>query len=110
MMRTDLPLLIFAKADTPRFGGCSGLHRMNWVVAKFEIGYWCRKSREGQGLITEAVCGLTAFARRELDARRLETRQNAAKLPNGPASRPKVSCTTNAVRQAEHWLIPACTG
>ena len=79
LARTDMSMLIFSKADST-FVGLTALHPTNWAIPKFEIGYWCRKSCEGQGYITEAVRGLAAFARKELGARRLEIRQNASNL------------------------------
>jgi RimJ/RimL family protein N-acetyltransferase len=69
--RTDLPLLLFLK-QSGRLVGSSGLHRFNWHVPKFEIGYWCRQSCQGQGLITEAARAITAFAFDTLHARRVE--------------------------------------
>lgn len=69
--RTDLPMLIFSSADGSLVG-CSGLHRMDMNAARLEIGYWCRTSRTGQGLITEAIKGLVTFAQEKLRVRRLE--------------------------------------
>ena len=69
--RTDLPMLIFSKADSGLVG-CTGLHRLDMNPARLEVGYWCRKSRAGQGYITEAVTGLVSFALQECGARRLE--------------------------------------
>ncbi len=71
--RSDLMLLLFLKG-TGTLVGSSGLHRMDWTVPKFEIGYWCRSRFTGKGYITEAVCGISAFAFEALDARRLEIR------------------------------------
>lgn len=71
--RSDLRFHLFEK-KTDRFIGISGLHRIDWSVPKFEIGYWCRKGDEGQGYITEAVRGLTVFAFEILQAKRLEIR------------------------------------
>jgi RimJ/RimL family protein N-acetyltransferase len=50
------------------------LHRIEWSVPKFEIGYWVRTSFTGQGYATEAVRGITAFAFEALGARRVEIR------------------------------------
>ena len=50
----------------------SGLHAVDWKVPKFEIGYWCRTSKQGQGYVTEGVKGLTEMAFRDLKAVRLE--------------------------------------
>lgn len=71
--REDLRFLIFDK-KTRNFMGSTGLHRINWDVRKFEIGYWIDTRFQGNGYITEAVQGVCDFAIRELNARRLEIR------------------------------------
>lgn len=77
--RTDLRLLVFKK-DTGEFIASSGLHRINWNVPKFEIGYWIDTRYSGQGYMTEAVQGITDFAVRELKARRVEIRCDALNI------------------------------
>ena len=69
--RADLPMLVFRK-DTGTFVGGTGLHRMDWAVPRFEIGYWCRRSCEGQGYVSELVAVLTRFAFATLAAQRVE--------------------------------------
>lgn len=69
--REDLPLFILRKADGAFIGG-SGLHRFDWNVPRFEIGYWVRASEQGKGYITEAVWGITNFAFETLFAERVE--------------------------------------
>ncbi|GGD53945.1 GNAT family N-acetyltransferase [Paenibacillus nasutitermitis] len=71
--RTDLRLLIFLK-QTGDLVSSSGLHRINWVARKFEIGYWIRTSLSGKGYMTEAVDAITTFAIDELQANRIEIR------------------------------------
>ena len=77
VQRTDLPLYIFERAAD---GGCgrliggTGLHRFDWSVPRFEIGYWCRTSLQGHGFVTEAVRTLARFAFDGLRARRVEIR------------------------------------
>lgn len=71
--RSDMRLHLFLKS-TGQFIGSSGLHRMDWQVRSFEIGYWVRTSCSGHGYITEAVEGITAFAVRHLNANRIEIR------------------------------------
>ena len=71
--RSDLRLLVFKK-DTGEFIASSGLHRINWEVPKFEIGYWIDTRHSGKGYITEAVEGITNFAFQELKAKRVEIR------------------------------------
>ena len=70
-LRKDLPYLLFERSSGDLVGA-SGLHRFDWQVPRFEIGYWCRSSRAGQGFITEAVQALTAMAFDALAARRVE--------------------------------------
>ena len=69
----DLMLLLWRKGDGLFVGG-SGLHRIDWSVPSMEIGYWVRTSLAGQGYITEAVLGITAFAFKTLGAQRIEIR------------------------------------
>jgi RimJ/RimL family protein N-acetyltransferase len=76
LARKDLRLHLFLKG-TGAFVGCSGLHRIDWSVPKFEIGYWVRTSLAGQGYITEAVARITEFAFDDLGARRVEIRCDA---------------------------------
>jgi RimJ/RimL family protein N-acetyltransferase len=71
--RADLRMHLFLKGKDTLVGS-SGLHRIDWSVPKFEIGYWCRTSFAGHGYITEAVRGITAFAFDALGARRVEIR------------------------------------
>jgi RimJ/RimL family protein N-acetyltransferase len=76
LLREDLWLLLFLKGTQTLVGG-SGLHRINWTVPKFEIGYWVRTRFAGQGYITEAVTGIADFAFATLGARRVEIRCDA---------------------------------
>ncbi len=73
ILREDLTLWIFEKA-TGEFLGGTGFHRMNWQIPRFEIGYWLRTSKTGQGYITEAVEALTKYAFKILKAKRIEIR------------------------------------
>jgi RimJ/RimL family protein N-acetyltransferase len=73
LLREDLWMLLYRKSDGLYVGG-SGLHRIDWSVPAFEIGYWVRKSLEGQGFISEAVSGITNFAFDTLGAERVEIR------------------------------------
>jgi RimJ/RimL family protein N-acetyltransferase len=54
--------------------GSSGLHRINWQVPRFEIGYWVRTSRAGRGFVSESVRALTRLAFDGLGAKRVEIR------------------------------------
>lgn len=57
--------------------GKGGLHTIDWDIPKFEIGYWIRSSRAGQGYATEATLGLVEFARAHLGAHRIEITSDA---------------------------------
>lgn len=70
LLREELMLLLFLK-DGETLVGSSGLHRIDWDIPSFEIGYWVRTSYGGRGYITEAVRGITQFAFEYLDARRV---------------------------------------
>jgi ribosomal-protein-serine acetyltransferase len=73
LTREDLRLLVFHK-KTGDFIASSGLHRIDWNVRKFEIGYWIDTRYSGKGYMTEAVEGISDFAFSELKASRVEIR------------------------------------
>ena len=52
----------------------SGLHRIDWAVPRFEIGYWVRTPLAGQGYVSEMVHAMTASAFETLKAQRVEIR------------------------------------
>ena len=64
--------------------GVIALWNIDWGVPKFEIGYFIRKSLEGQGYATEAVNGITRFAFDQLGALRI---QITSPLQNEPSWR-----------------------
>ncbi|MDG5472184.1 GNAT family N-acetyltransferase [Jeotgalibacillus sp. ET6] len=76
LAREDLRLLVFLK-ETGEFVASSGLHRINWDVRKFEIGYWIDSRMSGRGYMTEAVEGIARFAFNSLNAQRVEIRCDA---------------------------------
>ncbi|MBD3110088.1 GNAT family N-acetyltransferase [Bacillus sp. AGMB 02131] len=73
LSRKDLRLHLFLK-ESGQFIGSSGLHRIDWTVPKFEIGYWLDTRFSGKGYMTEAGQGITDFAFNELKAKRIEIR------------------------------------
>ncbi|MGM9988981.1 MAG: GNAT family N-acetyltransferase [Bacillaceae bacterium] len=73
LKREDLRLLVFLK-ETGEFVASSGLHRIDWDVRRFEIGYWIHSDYRKKGYMTEAVAGIVKFALDELQARRIEIR------------------------------------
>jgi RimJ/RimL family protein N-acetyltransferase len=71
LAREDFWLFIFLKESNTLIG-TGGLHRIDWSVPRFEIGYWVRTSYSGHGYITEAVNGITDLAFNLLGAKRVE--------------------------------------
>jgi RimJ/RimL family protein N-acetyltransferase len=69
-------LLLFLKGTGTIVGG-SGLHRIDWQVPSFDIGYWCRARFQRQGYVTEAAGAIADFAVRELGARRVTIKCDA---------------------------------
>ncbi len=60
--------------DSDTIIGFCGIHRLNWDVPMFEIGYWLRTSHCGRGYMTEAVTRLVRMAFDNLGANRVEIR------------------------------------
>ena len=75
-LREDLRFHFYERASGKMLGS-SGLHRIQWNIPAFEIGYWVRTGYQGQGYVSEAVNALTRFAFQQLNARRVEIRCNA---------------------------------
>ena len=73
--RVDLAVGIFHR-ETGRLLGGSGLHRIDWTLRVFEIGYWVRATEEGRGYVAEAVQLLTRLAFERLQAARVEIRMD----------------------------------
>jgi ribosomal-protein-serine acetyltransferase len=71
--KRELQFYIFTKENDTLIG-CCGLHRIDWTVPKFEIGYWLRTSYRRQGYASEVAKALTQFAFNNLGANRVEIR------------------------------------
>lgn len=71
--REDLTFRGWLKG-TDRFVVASGLHRFDWTVPRFEIGYWVRTSMTGKGYACEIVRALADLAFETLQAKRVEIR------------------------------------
>jgi RimJ/RimL family protein N-acetyltransferase len=80
LKREDLAMFMFEREQGDRegrfVGGC-GLHRIDWELRRFEIGYWRRTGPGPRGLIDEAVQALTRLAFDRFGARRVEVRMDA---------------------------------
>lgn len=74
ILRQDLRMVGFERRPDGHRGTpvmMTGLHRFCWKIRRFEIGFWVRKSAQGQGYATEAANALTRFAFGALQARRV---------------------------------------
>ena len=76
ILREDMPVGIWRREDGRYLGG-TGLHRIDWTVPHFELGYWLRRSEEGKGYMTEAVTLLCRMCFETLSANRVEIRCDA---------------------------------
>ena len=79
LLREDFVFLIFWRADDGTEGelmGGTGLHRIDWKLGRFEIGYWRRTGCHGKGVVTEAVQAMARLAFDSLGARRVELRMD----------------------------------
>jgi RimJ/RimL family protein N-acetyltransferase len=79
LLRSDLVFSMWlhdGQGRETRLVGGSGLHRIDWSVPRFEIGYWCRSGHTGQGLVTEAARALSRMAFDQLQAQRVEVRMD----------------------------------
>ncbi len=68
--RTSLVYLVFDAAGA--FVASTSLHSLNWAVPKFEVGFWCRASRQRSGITKEAVSELVRYAFQGLGAKRVD--------------------------------------
>ncbi|HEX5324870.1 MAG TPA: GNAT family N-acetyltransferase [Capsulimonadaceae bacterium] len=125
ILREDLMVGIFDLA-TGRYLGGSGLHRIEWDIPSFEIGYWIRVSEEGKGYVSEAVKLLCGLAFEHLFANRVfikcdsnntrsaavpkrlgfvheATLRNAGKTPTGELRDTMIFAMTPLDYQAAPW-------
>ena len=56
------------------FVGCMGYNKVNPKVPAFDIGYWCRKSKQGQGYAKEAAEFFTDYGMNQMQCKRLQIR------------------------------------
>jgi len=85
ILREDFVFFMFARGPGGEEGellGATGLHRIDWTVRKFEIGYWRRTGCAGRGYVTEAVRAIARLAFDSLDARRVEIRMDDNNAPS----------------------------
>jgi len=96
--REELQYRMFLKG-THTVVGSSGLHRIDWSLPRFEIGYWCRKRFQGQGYVVETVRGLTTLAFETLGAVRVEIRCDARNDASARVAERAGYCLEGILRQ-----------
>jgi RimJ/RimL family protein N-acetyltransferase len=74
ILREDL--VWFVLEPDGGFVGSIGLHRIDWSLRRFELGYWRRTGRGGRGLMTEAAKAVARLAFDRLEAHRVEVRMD----------------------------------
>ena len=117
ILREDLVMLMFERSADGGEGelvGGSGLHRIDWSLRNFEIGYWRKAGCEGRGFVTEAVRALSRMAFDSLAARRVEIRMDdnnarAGASPSAPASRSRRCCASTRPRRRASRAARAST-
>ena len=57
-----------------RLAGTVGVHRIDWVNRRVEIGYWLGREYEGRGIMTNACRVVVTHLFRELELHRVEIR------------------------------------
>ncbi len=85
ILREDFALLMFERDAGGGEGalvGGAGLHRIDWALRRFEIGYWRRTGFGGRGYVTEAVRAASRMAFDSLAARRVEIRMDDSNVPS----------------------------
>ena len=68
--------LLMVEPVTGEIVGATGYPRLDWTVPKFEIGYWLRSDRVGQGYASESTWALAQHAFQVLGANRVELRMD----------------------------------
>ena len=85
ILREDFVMFVFlrhADGSEGELVGGTGLHRIDWALRRFEIGYWRKTGCEGCGYVTEAVRSIARLAFDVLEARRVEIRMDDNNAPS----------------------------
>lgn len=82
LTREDIRYPMFDQ-KSGQFIGSTGLHRINWRIPSFEIGYWIHSQHTGKGYATEGALVMALLCFRKLGAKRVDIRcdtQNVASI------------------------------
>ena len=94
LLREDLMFLVFTHEG--EFVMATGLTRIKWDVPSAEIGYWCRKSAQGKGYVTEASNALIRYAFEVLKVRKVDIGMDSENIASE-----NVAKRLNMVKEAE---------
>ncbi|HEY4080529.1 MAG TPA: GNAT family N-acetyltransferase [Burkholderiaceae bacterium] len=75
------PFVVLLKSSGEHVGNV-GLHSVDWSIPKGELGYWCRRSHQGKGLMLEAVRAVAGFAFETLGLRRVQAQTHELNVPS----------------------------
>ena len=107
LQRLDLVYSMWLHAgdgqETELVGG-TGLHRLDWTVRRFEIGYWCHSAHRGRGLVSEAAVALNRLAFDQLNAHRVEIRMDARNLASQRVAQKAGFTLEGTLRGADHGV------
>ncbi|MBI4030065.1 MAG: GNAT family N-acetyltransferase [Proteobacteria bacterium] len=108
ILREDMTIIGIEK-ETGRPVIWLGLHRFDWDLRRFEIGYWVRKSAQGKGYATEGTNALLRYAFNALQAQRVEITHAEG---NDKSRRviEKLGFTFEALQRKAHRLPDGKTG
>ena len=70
-LRNEDLMAFFLTRDGGALVGGGGLHKADWTLRQFEVGYWGRTRFSGSGLVTEGVRALARHALEVLAANRV---------------------------------------
>ena len=71
ILRDSLRFYAFLE-DSDTLVGSVAIHKVNWNLPAFQIGYWGNSGHSGNGYVTEATAAATQYAFRILKAIRVE--------------------------------------
>ena len=86
LSRKELNWLFILKG-TGELAGIGGIHTIDWMVPRGEIGYWARTRLAGRGLVHEAVEALTQLGFGALGLVRIEIRCDQRNEPSARVAR-----------------------
>lgn len=81
ILRKDFRMNAYER-DGERLVAFTGLHRPDWKLRRFEIGYWVRQSAQGNGYAGEVANAMARYAFALMEARRVEISHAEGNAPS----------------------------